>query len=50
MAGERAFVDINVKRALLREYLKEEVKRAGFGGAEIQRTPMGTRVTPMARR
>jgi small subunit ribosomal protein S3 len=45
MAGERAFVDINVKRALLREYLKEEVKRAGFGGADIQRTPMGTRVT-----
>lgn len=45
MSGERAFVDINVKRALLREYLKEEVKRAGFGGADIQRTPMGTRVT-----
>jgi len=45
MAGERTFVDINVKRALLREYLMEEVKRAGFGGADIQRTPMGTRVT-----
>lgn len=45
MAGERAFVDINVKRALLKEYLQEEVKRAGFGGAEILRTPMGTRVT-----
>jgi len=50
MAGERAFVDINVKRALLREYLKEEVKRAGFGGAEIQRTPMGTRVTLIVER
>jgi small subunit ribosomal protein S3 len=50
MAGERAFVDINVKRALLREYLKEEVKRAGFGGAEIQRTPMGTRVTLITER
>jgi small subunit ribosomal protein S3 len=50
MAGERAFVDINVKRALLREYLKEEIKRAGFGGAEIQRTPMGTRVTLITER
>ncbi|MFO7619257.1 MAG: 30S ribosomal protein S3 [Thermoplasmata archaeon] len=50
MAGERAFVDINVKRALLREYLMNEVKRAGFGGAEIQRTPMGTRVTLITER
>ena len=50
MAGERAFVDINVKRALLREYLKNEVRRAGFGGAEIQRTPMGTRVTLITER
>lgn len=45
MAGERKFVNDNVKRALLREYLMKEVNRAGYGGAEIQRTPMGTRVT-----
>ncbi|MCK5309149.1 MAG: 30S ribosomal protein S3 [Thermoplasmata archaeon] len=50
MAGERKFVDTNVKRALLREYLKEQIKRAGYGGADIQRTPMGTRVTLITER
>ena len=33
MSGERKFVDVNVKRALLREFLKNEIKRAGYGGA-----------------
>jgi small subunit ribosomal protein S3 len=50
MAGERKFVRDNVKRALLKEYLKEQVKRAGFGGVDIQRTPMGTRVTLVTER
>ncbi|MCK5398250.1 MAG: 30S ribosomal protein S3, partial [Thermoplasmata archaeon] len=50
MGGERKFIEDNVKRALLREYLKEQVKRAGFGGADIQRTPMGTRVTLITER
>jgi small subunit ribosomal protein S3 len=50
MAGERKFIEDNVKRALLREYLKEQVKRAGYGGADIQRTPMGTRVTLITER
>jgi len=50
MAGERKFVNDNVKRALLREYLKNQVSRAGYGGADIQRTPMGTRVTLITER
>ncbi len=50
MGGERKFIEDNVKRALLREYLKEQVKRAGYGGADIQRTPMGTRVTLITER
>ena len=45
MAGERKIVADKVKRVLLKEYLMEETKRAGFGGLDIQRTPMGTRVT-----
>jgi small subunit ribosomal protein S3 len=44
MASERKFVAENVRRVLLKEYLMKEVSRAGFGGRDIQRTPMGTRV------
>ncbi len=40
----------NVRRVLLREYLMKETRRAGFGGLDIQRTPMGTRVTLLAER
>lgn len=50
MAGERKFIKDNVKRALLKEYLKEQVKRAGFGGVDIRRTPMGTSVTLITER
>src|SRR3989304_1062688 len=39
-----------VRRVLLKEYLMSETKRAGFGGLDIQRTPMGTRVTLLAER
>ncbi len=44
MAAERKFVAENVRRTLLKEYLMKEVSRAGFGGLEVQRTPMGTRI------
>jgi small subunit ribosomal protein S3 len=45
MASERKFIAENIRRVLLKEYLMKEVDRAGFGGVEVQRTPMGTRVT-----
>jgi small subunit ribosomal protein S3 len=45
MSSERKFVTENIRRLLLKEYLMKETARAGFGGVEIQRTPMGTRVT-----
>jgi small subunit ribosomal protein S3 len=45
MSSERKFVTENIRRLLLKEYLMRETARAGFGGVEIQRTPMGTRVT-----
>ncbi len=50
MASERKFISENVKRVLLKEHIKKEIKRAGFGGVKIQRTPMGTRVTLIAER
>ncbi|MGC8912968.1 MAG: 30S ribosomal protein S3 [Thermoplasmata archaeon] len=44
MATERRFIRENIRRVLLKEFLMRETERAGFGGVEIQRTPMGTRV------
>ena len=40
----------NMRRVLLKEYLMHETRRAGFGGLDIQRTPMGTRVTLQSER
>ena len=40
----------NMRRVLLKEYLMAETRRAGFGGLDIQRTPMGTRVTLQSER
>ncbi|MDP8011335.1 MAG: 30S ribosomal protein S3 [Thermoplasmata archaeon] len=41
---EKKFVQENVKRLLLKEYIKKFSDSAGFGGLDIQRTPMGTRI------
>jgi small subunit ribosomal protein S3 len=46
---KRIIVEV-VRRVLLKEYLMNETRRAGFGGLDIQRTPMGTRVTLLAER
>ena len=40
----------NIRRHLLKEYLMKKTERAGFGGLDIQRTPLGTRVTLLAER
>lgn len=50
MTSERKFIAENVKRVLLKEFLKRKTERSGFGGLDIQRTPMGTRVTLIAER
>jgi small subunit ribosomal protein S3 len=50
MTSERKFIEENVKRVLLKEYLRRKTERSGFGGLDIQRTPMGTRVTLIAER
>src|SRR3989304_4884691 len=47
---DKRMVVENVRRVLLKEYLLRETQRAGFGGLDIQRTPMGTRVTLIAER
>lgn len=45
MANERKIIADNMRRVLLKEYMMKETQRAGFGGLDIQRTPMGTRIT-----
>ena len=50
MASERKFVTEKIRRVLLREYIMARVGRAGFGGLDVQRTPMGTRVTLITER
>ena len=45
MASERKFIAENIRRVLLKEYFIRETQMAGFGGIDIQRTPMGTRIT-----
>jgi small subunit ribosomal protein S3 len=48
MAVERKFVAEGVRRARVEKHLTRELKRAGYGGMDIQRTPLGTQVTIFA--
>lgn len=50
MANERKIVEEKIRRILLKEYLMAKTQRAGFGGLDIQRTPMGYRVTLVTER
>ncbi len=50
MAIERKFVKESVNRLLVRDFVKKETSRAGFGGLDIQRTPLGTRINIIAER
>ncbi|MFP4632508.1 MAG: KH domain-containing protein, partial [Halobacteriales archaeon] len=44
MAIERDFVERGMKRSRIDEYLADELARAGYGGMEMARTPMGTEI------
>ena len=46
----RKFIDRNVERLLVREFLLSKTERAGFGGLDFERTPEGTKVTLSAER
>ena len=50
MAVERKFIKESVNRLLIKDFVKAETLRAGFGGLDIQRTPLGTRVNILAER
>ena len=46
----RRIIDRNVERQLVKEFLMNNTKKAGFGGLDIRRTPNGTEVTIKAER
>jgi small subunit ribosomal protein S3 len=48
MAVERKFVAEGARRARVEKHLVKELKRAGYGGMDLQRTPLGTQVTIFA--
>ncbi|MFQ6135815.1 MAG: 30S ribosomal protein S3 [Candidatus Hydrothermarchaeales archaeon] len=50
MGVERRIVSENIRKAKVKEFLTKELERAGCGGVDIQRTPMGTRVIIDAQR
>ena len=46
----RRIIDRNVERHLVKEFLMNNTKKAGFGVLDIRRTPQGTEVTLKAER
>lgn len=45
MGVERKFIKDRLVKLKVKEWLREEVKNAGFGGLDIVRTPLGTQVS-----
>ncbi|MBN1193873.1 MAG: 30S ribosomal protein S3 [Methanomicrobiaceae archaeon] len=48
MAIERRFIEDGVRKARVEQFMRKELKRAGYGGMDIARTPFGTQVTIFA--
>ena len=47
---EKDFVTEGLKRTKINEYLEKQLERAGYGGMEIQVTPLGTMIVVYAER
>ncbi len=50
MSIEKIFIKKSFSRARLEEFLENELEEAGYGGSDLNRTPMGTRITIYAER
>lgn len=48
MAIEKRFIADGVRNVRVEKFLMKELKRAGYGGMDITRTPLGTQVTIFA--
>jgi len=44
MADEQQFIENGLQRAQIDEFFTEELDRAGYGGMDIAKTPMGTQI------
>jgi small subunit ribosomal protein S3 len=44
MADEQQFIDNGLQRTQIDEFFQDELGRAGYGGMEIAKTPMGTQI------
>ncbi|MBR1611139.1 MAG: KH domain-containing protein, partial [Methanobrevibacter sp.] len=47
---EKDFVKEGLRRTRIDEYLEKELERAGYGGMDVQITPLGTMVIVYAER
>jgi len=48
MGVERKFVKNGLDKAQMAEYFSKQLERAGYGGMNVNRTPMGTQITIFA--
>ncbi|WP_297489168.1 30S ribosomal protein S3 [Thermococcus sp.] len=48
MAIERYFIREGVKEMLIDEFLEKELRRAGYGGLDVKKTPLGAKVVIFA--
>ena len=45
MPLKRHFIERGIKQMQINEYLRKELNRSGFSGVDIQKTPLGVRIT-----
>lgn len=50
MSVVKHFIDESIKRAEIDEFLQNELERAGYGGVDITKTPLGTHIVVYAMR
>lgn len=50
MSVVKHFIDESVKRAEIDEFLRRELEKAGYGGVDITKTPLGTHIVIHAMR
>jgi small subunit ribosomal protein S3 len=48
MASEQQFIEDGMQRTRIDEFFEEELGRAGYGGMELAKTPMGTQIVLQA--
>ena len=44
MADEQQFIEDGLQRTQIDEFFAEELGRAGYGGMDVAKTPMGTQI------